>query len=234
MSYCVNCGVELERSLKACPLCGVTVINPQEKEAPEAPPSFPTARDEFIKKDRTFWVGFFSLLYLVPVVTCVICNLLYDRSLNWAIFVTAGTLMLWTFTTSPFYFSRPCLRRMLAIDFLAVLFGLLIIQLMTGGKDWFTMIALPVTAYCAAASLILLTLTGKGRLSGFGLSGAITVVVGVLALLVELLTDLYAGGAVHLVWSWFVVAPCISIATLLVMISHNKRFRQELAKRLHV
>jgi uncharacterized membrane protein YvbJ len=74
MSYCVNCGVELERSLKACPLCGVPVINPLEKEAPEAPPAFPTVRDELKKKDRTFWVGFFSLLYLVPIATCIIMS----------------------------------------------------------------------------------------------------------------------------------------------------------------
>ena len=28
MSYCVNCGVELEKSEKACPLCGIEVKNP--------------------------------------------------------------------------------------------------------------------------------------------------------------------------------------------------------------
>ena len=234
MSYCVNCGVELERSLKKCPLCGVPVINPLEQEVPEEAPAFPTARDELKKKDRTFWIGFFSLLYLVPVVTCVISNLLYDKALTWAIYVAAGALIAWVFSTSPFYFSRPSPRRMLAVDFFAVLAGLLIIQLMTGGPNWYIGIALPVAAYCAAASWAFLTLTSSGRLRGFALAGGITVISGVLALLAELLVDLYTSGAVHLVWSWFVVAPCISIAALLVLISHNKRFRQELAKRLHV
>lgn len=28
MSYCVNCGVELEVSLQKCPLCNTPVINP--------------------------------------------------------------------------------------------------------------------------------------------------------------------------------------------------------------
>lgn len=32
MSYCVNCGVELEASLKECPLCNTPVINPKELE----------------------------------------------------------------------------------------------------------------------------------------------------------------------------------------------------------
>ena len=29
MSYCVNCGVELDGSLQACPLCNTQVINPK-------------------------------------------------------------------------------------------------------------------------------------------------------------------------------------------------------------
>ena len=102
MSYCVNCGVELERSLKKCPLCGVAVLNPLEKDAPEETPAFPQSRDELKKKDRTFWVGFFSIVYLVPIVTCVVCNLLFNPHSPWSAFVAAGILMLWVFTTSPF------------------------------------------------------------------------------------------------------------------------------------
>ena len=38
MSYCVNCGVELEASLRECPLCHTPVVNPVEAEK-EFPPS---------------------------------------------------------------------------------------------------------------------------------------------------------------------------------------------------
>ena len=30
MSYCVNCGVELDASSRECPLCNTPVINPRE------------------------------------------------------------------------------------------------------------------------------------------------------------------------------------------------------------
>ena len=32
MSYCVNCGVKLDKSLKKCPLCNTVVYNPNIKE----------------------------------------------------------------------------------------------------------------------------------------------------------------------------------------------------------
>ena len=48
MSYCVNCGVELEKSEKKCPLCGVEVINPaqppEDKEPRQRP--YPNRREE--------------------------------------------------------------------------------------------------------------------------------------------------------------------------------------------
>ena len=31
MSYCVNCGVELERNAGECPLCNTPVVNPREQ-----------------------------------------------------------------------------------------------------------------------------------------------------------------------------------------------------------
>ena len=35
MSYCVNCGVELDHTLKSCPLCETPVINPRDIERKE-------------------------------------------------------------------------------------------------------------------------------------------------------------------------------------------------------
>lgn len=41
MSYCVNCGVELGKGLKKCPLCGTKVINPAALKKEEGEPFSP-------------------------------------------------------------------------------------------------------------------------------------------------------------------------------------------------
>ena len=46
MSYCVNCGVELDPSAGICPLCHTPVVNPGRPVDEEAPPPFPTRRAE--------------------------------------------------------------------------------------------------------------------------------------------------------------------------------------------
>ena len=81
---------------------------------------------------------------------------------------------------------------------------------------------------------IFITLADKKILRGLGIAAALVTAAGILAVLVEIFVDLYALGIVAPVWSWFVVAPCLSIAALLVMLDKSEKFRQELAKRLHV
>ena len=46
MSYCVNCGVELDASLKNCPLCNTPVINPNELKKITPPSPFPEQRGQ--------------------------------------------------------------------------------------------------------------------------------------------------------------------------------------------
>ena len=41
MSYCVNCGVELDKTAKECALCNTPVMNPREVIAQNAKTPFP-------------------------------------------------------------------------------------------------------------------------------------------------------------------------------------------------
>ena len=46
MSYCVNCGVELDPTARACPLCHTPVVNPNQPVDTALPPPFPSRREE--------------------------------------------------------------------------------------------------------------------------------------------------------------------------------------------
>ena len=62
MSYCVNCGVELEKSEKCCPLCGVEVHNPLDPYDPQAPRPYPQRVERLIRrKDRRYFLLLASL-----------------------------------------------------------------------------------------------------------------------------------------------------------------------------
>lgn len=232
MSYCVNCGVELEAARKTCPLCGIKVINPLQQETEETL-SYPKQKDEFKKKDRLFWMKFISVLLAMPIITCIISDLLVTHTLSWSVYVIAGVTLLWVLFTTPLYFKKFNTVRMLFIDITSILIFLALIEALTDGKPWFLPLALPICAYVLLSSLVIIALYRILSLRGLGISAAILISIGLMIPGLETIADVYNNGSVSLFWSWFVMASCFSVATLLIMLGNNKRFRTALKKRLH-
>ena len=232
MSYCVNCGVELERAQKSCPLCGIIVNNPMDPAPATKSNTFPENRDEQRKINRGFWIKFNAIIAAVPIATCLLLNLLYDMRLTWSIFVSASIFMLWAFCTSPFFFRRFNYKKMLFADLIAALIGLGLIAYPFPVNSWYQFVALPLAVYCYLAWLLFIFLSRK-KLPVLALAAVISVAVALMVILLEMLLDFYIAGQVALLWSWFVAAPCLAIAGLLLLLDRNKEVRHEITKRLH-
>lgn len=232
MSYCVNCGVELEAAKKSCPLCGVAVINPGEKKAEEKT-TYPKQRDELKKTDRMFWIRFISILLAVPIITCVITNLLSDQSITWSIYVIAGVFIMWVAATAPLYFAKFNYVRMLLFDVAGLLTGLFVIEVYAPGTGWVLLIVLPIVLYCTLAGLVIIFLAKSGYIRRLGVAAAIFISIAIMLPGLEVLLDIFNLNAIAITWSWFVIAPCLSVAALLILLNRNKRFKNELQKRLH-
>ncbi|POP37806.1 hypothetical protein C3R19_12960, partial [Blautia producta] len=73
MSYCVNCGVELDKTCKVCPLCNTKVINPKQPPDTAAPKPFPSLEghaEQVPRRDITI------LMTVILATTAVVCGLL--------------------------------------------------------------------------------------------------------------------------------------------------------------
>jgi hypothetical protein len=224
--------VELERAQKSCPLCGVRVINPIEQNPIEKSNTFPNNRDEQKKINRGFWIKFNAIIAAVPIAICLLLNLLYDMRLTWSIFVLASVFMLWAFCTSPFFFRQFTYKKMLFVDLIAALLGLGLFAYPFPVNSWYQFVALPLAVYCYLAWLLFIFLTRK-KMPVLALAAVISVAIALMVLILELLLDIYNTGHVTLLWSWFVVAPCLAIAGLLLLLDRNKEVQHEITKRLH-
>jgi hypothetical protein len=174
------------------------------------------------------------LLVVVPIATCLICDMLYNESLTWSLYVVAGVEILWAFSISPFLFKKFSYITMVSADMAGVLIGLFFLELLSPAKGWLLEIALPLVVYCYLAWLLILWLTKKKLLRRLAIGSSYALAIGVMVIFLEVLLDLASSSAVTLTWSWFIIAPCLSVAALLLLLDHNKRVKQELKKRLHV
>ena len=67
MSYCVNCGVRLEKTMTSCPLCHTPVYNPDNPPDTKALPPFPLEAGEVEMSSRKQKYMFLSALFVILV-----------------------------------------------------------------------------------------------------------------------------------------------------------------------
>jgi len=235
MSYCVNCGVELQKSEPRCPLCGTEVLNPNElrEERPARPyPSHVEHLDKSV--DRRYIASFISLLLLIPLFTVMLANILVSAKLTWSYYVLGGELVLFA------VFLLPMIARMprvlyVVIDAAAVGVLLLLIQVIAQGDwGWLLLLGLPITGLVAIVCWFIAWLaSGKCHLpllvrGTFGLA-----CVGLLVVAIELLIGLYNHSIAWPTWSLYVLFPCLVLASSLLLLNRRARVKEEIKKRFY-
>lgn len=97
MSYCVNCGVELEPGSKRCPLCAVPVINPYDNQSQSR--AYPEKVVLPPKVRRRYSAILISLIMLIPNIICSIVNYFFtfDSLGAWSLYVNIPSVLVWVF-----------------------------------------------------------------------------------------------------------------------------------------
>ena len=235
MSYCVNCGVELQKSEPRCPLCGTEVCNPNElhEEKPIRP--YPAHVEHLDKKvDQRYIASFISLLLLIPLFTTMLANVLVSKQLTWSYLVLGGELVAFTVFLLPMIARMPKILYVV-IDAAAVGVLLLLIQIISQGNwDWLLLLGLPITALAALISWFFSVMAGPtfrlpilARFT-FGL-----VCVGLFVVAIEFLISLYQHAIAWPTWSLYVLFPCLVLSSSLLLLNRRARVKEEIKKRFY-
>lgn len=233
MSYCVNCGVELEASLRECPLCHTPVINPLEagKEFPPSP--FPVNKGQVEVIKRKDLGILLSVVLTATSVTCLLLNLLvFDHSL-WSLLVIGICICLFVFTFPAVFYSKMPPFVSLFADGAAVAVYLYMIAYLTPSTAWFWELGLPIVALVTLDIGIFAFLSKKVPFTM--LSGALCLFIEIplFCAALELMIRHLLISPLRLTWSAVVLTVCAIIDVALITILVKKRLRNEVRRRLH-
>lgn len=236
MSYCVQCGVKLEKSLKKCPLCHTPVINPNELISgvlPEGVSPFATSKGEvepMKKYDIGLWL---TLVFGSTALACGILNIFVFDHNYWSIPVIGACIIMWLFFCPRMFLPQIPIILNLSVSAVSVIFYQLAITLMTENDRWFFEIALPIT----------LVLMGLVALSGicykFVAKSLMATVLyffidaGIFSVIIECLVDKFLRQEIQVFWSAIVFSVCSVISVALIAILSIRRLRVTVQKRLH-
>lgn len=233
MSYCVNCGVELDGSLKECPLCNTIVYNPKEfgREKQDSP--FPKERGE-VEKVKKKDLGILLTVVLVAIgATCGVLNLLVFQGSPWSLLVIGACLCFWVLFVPLIIYQDLSVYSTLFFDGLAVGIYLYLITFVTHSDGWFYGLAIPIVAVTVLVAELFAFCLKKLPVTFLTTCLYVFTAIGVLCLLYEILIDRYLQEHIQLMWSAVVLTVCAVIDITLITMLSRRRLRDAVRRRFH-
>ena len=194
--YCINCGVKLSDTEKACPLCGTVPYHPDLVKAQKIN-LYP--QNTYLKNSVSH-IGIkviVSAAFLTALFIAFLCNVEISGAVTWSAYVIGALLTGYVCFVLPFWFKKPSPIIFVPISFFTIGVYVLFINLFTGGR-WFLSFAFPVIGMIGLLTVTVIVLTTyikRGRLYIFG--GAIIIFGGFMPL-VELFLSITFG--IKFIW----------------------------------
>jgi len=234
MSYCVNCGVELDVTASFCPLCHTPVVNPGKPADTQAPKPFPTHRVEVPEASKWEVAVLLTAMLLSVAVCCGILNIFLRAERVWSLYVIGAAVMLWIWFVPPLLLRGKFLLLRLVLDVLAVALYVFLISLDLDGGDWYWHLALPIVLLGGACVLFLGLIFRGGKRSILTSITLLIGTVGVFLFGVELFVDRFVLGAWEPGWSLVVLMVCVALVIPLIVVRRVPALREEVRRRFHM
>ena len=233
MSYCVNCGVELEASLQECPLCHTPVINPKEINKQRTASPYPTDKGQVEVVKRKDLGILVSVVLIATGATCLLLNLLVFNSSLWSLVVIGSCLCLFVFSFPAIFYSKTPIYLSLLADGISVAVYLFLITFLTDSNEWFWHLGLPIVALLTVLAELFPLLARFLPFNILSCALCIFIEIPVFCVSLELLIRHILERPYRITWSAVVLTVCVIIDIALITILAKKRLRNEVRRRLH-
>lgn len=233
MSYCVNCGVELDATLKDCPLCNTPVINPSQLIEAQKRPPFPVEKVpvEMIKrKDMGLLV---SIVLVAIAVTCGGLNLLVFKENYWSLAIIGACLLLWVILLPEIIYHKLNVFLSVFLDGVAVVIYLYLLTWLTESNDWFYGVAVEIALFITILLEIYIFCLKVLPKSILTYALYTVTAIGILCVGLELLIDKLVRAEISMDWSAIIATICIVIDVALICVLSMRRLRNAVRRRLH-
>ena len=233
MSYCVNCGVELDKTCSTCPLCNTKVYNPNQPVDTESPTPYPLQKGE---KEQVYRYEFTILVTIILVTTSFVSSLLNTYAFTqtkWSLYVVGACILVWFFMLPIFFPGETNPFVNLLLDGISLIVYFYVVSLYHPGNGWYYHIALPVIILVTIAIQVNYLFAIKLKSSMIRRTVVFLFCVGIFCGILEALIDFHLGKAWGFSWGAIVFTCCISANVILITIACLKGVRNELRRRVH-
>lgn len=236
MSYCVNCGVELDKSASKCVLCGCPVVNPYENGGAVHEKPYP---DRIIlpKTTRKRYAALLvTFILCIPNIICGLTNLFMPKTGVWSLYVILSSFLVWVIVILPFLLRKKNKYVLLGVDTVVVLGYLYSVIALNyrNGWTWFLKFALPLVLSLAAIILFMFIWLGRKKRSDISIVIAVLTQISAYCIVTDILLHLFYTIESRVYFSFIVTASCLVLIVMLIFAIRNERFKAWLERKFFV
>lgn len=233
MSYCVNCGVELDKTAKKCALCGAVVVNPLQKQDTESLLPYPVPAEKLSTQERYYVAYILSILLVLLTLVTIIMNVFYFKESFWSVYSIGAFVLVFIMSALPLVTKKPFLFY-ITLDVFGILLYLFIVERVNNTTEWYISLAMPITLCIYILIIILTFYINKRKPGGLRTTAAILFEIGILSVCIDMSISMYIYNHLRVSWSLIVFTCGGALGLALYTTSHNKHVQNELRKRFHI
>jgi len=236
MSYCVNCGVELEAHMPRCPLCNTPVLNPNAPDFTKnnTPYPYPQKKGQVDTVKRTDLAVLISVILMGTAFACGMLNLLVYQQNHWSFYVIGACILLWIFFTPMMLYRKMSPYVTILLDAVAVTLYIGIVAYEFPKADWYFELAIPLVAILTIMIEIFTFIQLRISRSIMVRATVVFSEIAVFFVILELLLRNYQERRLYITWSSIILTCCAVIIAALLTIIARSRLREELRRRMHM
>lgn len=233
MSYCVNCGVELDRTRASCPLCHTAVYNPNQPVDLESPTPYPKNVGKSEKVDSSELTSLLTIVFATISVVCGLLNWLVFTRTHWSLYIIGALAMIWVSLVPVFFRDKVNGYVCVALDGVVTALFVGMISVLHPGQGWYLEIALPIIFISTALLEVFYLFNIRLKTSAITKIMVIVGIVAVITVAIQTLIGFHFNRMINLTWSAVVLACCVAVEVILFALTLHKGARNELRKRMH-
>jgi hypothetical protein len=234
MSYCTNCGVELDDDIVSCPLCGFTIGNEIVPKTGEKSEYYPSDIIILHKEETRKHIWELSgIIAFSGIVVCTIVDFVIHKSLSWSLYADTSIVASWICLTLILLAFRKYFLIFPGL-LLTILTMLFLFDLFSPPVNWFYGLGLPITMALFIAVIIIMLLWKVAHFRGFNILAIAFLVLSGFCIVSEVIIDKYVSGSVDIRWSAIVAVSIFPIALFLLFIHYRMKKGKRLDSYFHV
>jgi hypothetical protein len=240
MSYCNYCGVELDKTMTSCPLCGLTV-GEKRVVRHEWKSKQPILKDKIaseiehmtaVQKRKLFW-EISAIILVSGILVTLIINKIESNHITWSKYILVASLsVLASISFFTLLRNRPFM--LVLGSFISNAALLLLLDVISSNIGWGTKLGIPLLISLYALILLVLGLIRISHRRGFNILALIFMAMGLFLICIETFVSLYFTHTITLSWSIIAASSMIPISALLFLVHYKLKSGIELRRFFHI